>query len=110
MSTEETLSQRLARQARDLVEAAGSKTEQLARAGRLQLDLLGLKREIQQELRRLGERAVELARRGGPVTIADDPEAGPILAKIEQLEAEKMRRDEQIRELGEKNPDQEETT
>lgn len=110
MSTEETLSQRLARQARDLVEAAGSKTEQLARVGRLQLDLLGLKREIQQELRRLGERTVELARRGSAVTLNDDPEAGPILARIEQLERDKMRREEQIRELNEKSPDQEETS
>ncbi len=110
MSGEETLSQRLARQARDLVEAAGSKTGQLARVGRLQLDLLGLKREIQRELKGLGERALELARLGGAVTIADDPVAEPILRRIEQLEADKLQREEQIRELNEKVPDEEETT
>ena len=65
MSDEQSLSGRLARQARDLMETAGSKGGQLARIDRLQLDILGLKREMQQQLRSLGERTLELVRQGG---------------------------------------------
>ena len=107
MSDEESLSGRLARQARDLMETAGSKGGQIARIGRLQLDILGIKREMQQQLRSLGERTLELVRRGGAASIEEDPAASAILRKIEQLEADRMQREAQIRELRAKSSEQE---
>ena len=98
MNGEENLSDRFARQARDLMESAGSKTGQLARLGRLQLDLLGIKREMQQEYRQLGERALELIRAGEAARLGDDPLAAPVIRRLEKLDADRIRREEQINE------------
>ena len=105
MSDDGSLSDRLARQARDLMETAGSKGGQLARVGRLQLDILGIKREMQQQMRSLGERTLELVRQGGAASIEEDPAAGAILRRIEQLEADKVQREAQIQKLREKPTD-----
>jgi hypothetical protein len=105
VSDEESLSERLARQARDLMETAGSKGGRLARAGRLQLDVLGIRRDVQQELRRLGERTLELVRQGGAASVQEDPAAGAILRRIEQLEADRTQREAQILKLREKSSD-----
>jgi hypothetical protein len=98
MNGEENLSDRLARQARELVETAGSTTGRLARLGRLQLDLLGIKREMQQEYRQLGERALELIRAGEVARLGDDPMADPVIRRLEKLDAERILRERQIEE------------
>jgi hypothetical protein len=96
MREEEHLTDRLARQARDLMTSAGSKTGQLARLGRLQLDLLAIKREIQQGYRQLGERTLELVRSGETEKLADDPIAEPILRRLERLDADRIDREQRI--------------
>jgi hypothetical protein len=83
------------------METAGAKGGQIARVGRLQLDILGIKREMQQELRSLGERTLELVQQGGAAPIEDDPAASAILRKIEQLEADRLQREAQVRALRE---------
>jgi len=99
MGGPESLGERLARQARDLVDQAGAKTGQLARIGRLHLDLLGIQRERDRELQNLGERAYELIRRREGSRIEIDPIAEPILHRIDELEAERTERERQIQEL-----------
>ena len=96
MNGEESYAERLARQAREFVDAAGTKGGRFARIGRLQLDLLGIRRELQQEMRRLGERTLELIRRGEVARIAEDPIAGPILRRIEQIEHDRTQREAEI--------------
>lgn len=96
MAGQESFSDRMSRQARDWARQAGFTTERYARVGRLQLDLLGLRRESQEELRALGARVFELFQAGGAGAIAEDPIAAPILRKLDRLEGEKVRRQEQI--------------
>lgn len=96
MRDEEGFSQSMGRQARDWARQAGAAGERLARVGRLQLDLLGLRREEQAELRALGERVLDLVRAGAARPIEEDPIAGPILKKLDRLEGERIRRQEQI--------------
>jgi hypothetical protein len=96
MTGEESLSERLARQARELVDTASARTGQLARVGRLQLDILGIQRERDRELQDLGERAMELVRRGECARLESDPIAEPILRRIAELDAERIDRERQI--------------
>ncbi|MBD3162319.1 MAG: hypothetical protein GF346_08265 [Candidatus Eisenbacteria bacterium] len=96
MGDEESFSDSVSRQAREWARQAGSATERAARVGRLQLDLLGLRREMQQEMRALGERVFELFRDGGAKPLEEDPIAGPMLRRLERLEGEKLLRRAQI--------------
>ncbi len=96
MSDPESIADRWARSARNLVDAAGSKTEQLARVGRLQLDLMGIRRDMQQEFRKLGERTRELIRQGEVVKIEEDPVASLILKRLDRLDTDRLRREADI--------------
>lgn len=96
MKDAEGFSERISRSARELAGYAGSRAGQLARAGRLQLDLLGIQRELQREYCELGQRALELIRRGEAARIELDPVGEQILRRISRLEAEKLEREGQI--------------
>ncbi|MFB3908054.1 MAG: hypothetical protein ACE15D_06595 [Candidatus Eisenbacteria bacterium] len=87
---------RIARNARDLVAAAGNRAEQFARVGRLQLDLLGIRREMQKELAELGTRTLERVRRGDRAPIEDDPLTEQIVRRVLELESERMAREAEI--------------
>ncbi len=87
MSDSETLAERFARQARQWVGAAGTATERIARAGRLQLDCLAIRRERARELQALGERYLELLERGGEGRPGRDSTVEQIRRRIADLDA-----------------------
>ena len=99
MNEGESMAERLARQARELVDRAGTETGRLARIGRIEIDLLGIQREQGREYRNLGERAHELIRRGELPALEHDSIAALILRRLGELEAVRRRHEQEIASL-----------
>jgi hypothetical protein len=87
--------------ARELLGAAGTKTGQLARIARLEIDLLGIDHERRGALALLGEQAFDLLRRGEGARLDGDPTVVGITERIGELNGERLRHEREIEEIRE---------
>ncbi len=85
--------------ARELLDVAGTRTGQVARIARLELDLLGIDRARRTELAALGERGFELLARGEGSRFEGDPVVMQVVQKIRELDAERNQRRREIEEI-----------
>lgn len=104
MTDQETAGERLARQAREWVGAAGAATGRLAREGRLHLDRLALQRTRAREAQELGERVYELLGRGDGTGIAHDPVVEQHRKRIALHDAQIREHDSEIDRLRSSGP------
>lgn len=85
--------------AREFLDLAGSRTGQLARIARLEIDLLGIDRERKGALAQLGERAFDLMRRGEGSRFDADSAIAGFVQRVRELDAEKLQREREISEI-----------
>ncbi len=62
------------------------KTEHFAKLGKLNIDLIGIRREIEQLFTELGGRTFELLSQEKGASVADDEEVKQLVAKLKELE------------------------
>lgn len=83
---EESTSDRLLKQIKEVCELAGAKTEEYAKISRKRLDVMSLGREIQKEKATLGGRVYEMATGGEMPAVLEDPASNEAIEKIRELE------------------------
>lgn len=84
---DETRTNKVMRQIKEICEIAGIRTEEYARVTKRRLDLLGLSRELAREKGALGDRVFELSREESPGSVFEDVTVQAVIARIANLES-----------------------
>jgi hypothetical protein len=92
---------RVTRQVKEIYGIAGIKAEEYSKIGRKRLDILSLGRDKSKEIRALGERVHELARREDPGSIVEDVTVKAILSRLEKIEDQHRACSEEIEKIRE---------
>ena len=71
---------------RDGIELVVDKTEEYSKIGKLQIDILGIKRSIEKSFSELGGQAYELLSNDPKAVVADDEQVVRIVAELKELE------------------------
>ena len=73
---------------RDGILAAGSKTSDFTKLGRIEIDVLGIKKETEEKLIELGGRVFHVVNDQGQTDIGDNKEIIHLIAQLKELEEE----------------------
>jgi hypothetical protein len=73
---------------REGILAAGNKTSDFTKLGRIEIDVLGLKKETEEKLLELGGRVFHLVNKEGKTDIGDNKEIIHLIAQLKELEEE----------------------
>jgi len=83
------------------LQAASDKTSEYTRIGRIKIDVLGLKKEIEEKFIELGGRVYHNAIEKKIYTITDDVEIQRLMEQLKDLEAELNAYDEELKRIKE---------
>jgi hypothetical protein len=98
-AVEESLLDRWSRKMRDWVETAGQKTEEVARLGRCQVELLQVEWDLFRKRAALGQAVFRLIDKGELPGWAEEPGLAAAVDSIRALEGEAREKREEIREI-----------
>ncbi len=70
------------------VQLAGNKTVEITKVGRIKIDVLALKKEIEEKLVELGGRVYHLSIEGGKIDVNSDKKILQLIEQIKELEVE----------------------
>jgi hypothetical protein len=79
---------RLWKKLRDGILAAGSKTSDFTKLGRIEIDILGIKKETEEKLIELGGRVFHLVNEQGQTDVSVSKEIIHLIAQLKELEEE----------------------
>ncbi len=79
---------RLWNKLRDGIRAAGNKTSDFTKLGRIEIDILGIKKETEEKLIELGGRVFHLVNEQGQTDVSVNKEIIHLIAQLKELEEE----------------------
>ncbi|HGY54070.1 MAG TPA: hypothetical protein ENK44_00065 [Caldithrix abyssi] len=85
------------------LQAASDKTSEYTRIGRIKIDVLGLKKEIEEKFVELGGRVYHNAIEKKIFSIEDDKEIQQLIEQLKDLEAELKAYDEELKRIKEED-------
>jgi vacuolar-type H+-ATPase subunit I/STV1 len=85
------------------MQLAGSKTVEMTKVGRIKIDVLALKKEIEEKLVELGGRIYHLPIKEKTIDLNSDKRIEQLIEQIKELEAELKEYEEAIEDIKKKN-------
>lgn len=85
------------------LQSASDKTSEYTKIGRIKIDILGLKKEIEEKLVELGGRLYHLAAEDNRYDVKDEKEIIHLIEKIKKLEEELEKYDEELKRIKKDN-------
>ena len=91
-----TLRNKVKRSMLEGLRKASALTNEYTRIGRLKIDMLAIKKELEEKLLELGGRVYQLSRKEGPTALPTDNRISHLLEEIKKLDDELTRVEEEL--------------